>query len=299
VERAGLKLKVDCPPLSEPVYVDHEMWEKIVLNLISNAFKFTFEGEIEVLLRQTDGAVEFAVRDTGTGIPAHELPHLFERFHRVKAARGRTYEGSGIGLALVQELVKLHGGVLRVESEEDHGSSFRKSIPLGTSHLPADRIGAKRNTQSTATRAEAFVQEASRWLPGGENEILLSPELQGPSEIAFHDTSSYASHRPRVLIADDNADIREYLQRLLGHSYEVTAVADGSAALQSVREHMPDLVLTDVMMPRRDGFAFLRELRADTRTREVSVILLFRTRRRRIAHRGTRGGCRRLPSKTI
>ena len=107
---------LDCPPLAEPVYVDRSMWEKIVLNLMSNAFKFTFEGEIAISLRQVAQYAELAVSDTGTGIPEHELPHLFERFHRVERACGRTYEGSGIGLALVQELAKLHGGTVRAES---------------------------------------------------------------------------------------------------------------------------------------------------------------------------------------
>src|SRR5262249_54073205 len=117
VERAEMKLLIDCPHLSEPIYVDREMWEKIVLNLISNAFKFTFEGEIEVSLREMEGGVELMVRDTGIGIAADKIPRLFDRFHRVKGARVRSHEGSGIGLALVQELVKLHGGHVRVESE--------------------------------------------------------------------------------------------------------------------------------------------------------------------------------------
>lgn len=107
VEQAGLQLTVDCPPLAEPIYVDREMWEKIVLNLLSNAFKFTFAGEIAVVVRPVGDQVELVVRDTGTGIPAAELPKLFERFHRVEGARGRTFEGSGIGLSLVQELVQL------------------------------------------------------------------------------------------------------------------------------------------------------------------------------------------------
>jgi signal transduction histidine kinase len=122
IERAGMKLVVDCPVLSQPVYVDRDMWEKIVLNLLSNAFKFTFNGEIAVTLREGEGTVELEVRDTGIGIPEHELPRLFERFHRVEGARGRTYEGTGIGLSLVQELVKLHGGAIRVESAEGQGS---------------------------------------------------------------------------------------------------------------------------------------------------------------------------------
>ena len=259
VERAGLRLLVDCPPLDQPVWVNREMWEKIVLNLLSNAFKFTFEGEIEVSLRRAGEAVELSVRDSGTGIPAGELPHLFERFHRVKGARGRTFEGSGIGLALVQELVKLHGGAVRAESEVDRGSRFVVSIPLGKAHLPADRVGAARATASTGLRSEAYAAEALWWLPREAAEI--EPLLAGPPA-------------SRVLLADDNADMREYVRRLLGARYEVEAVADGSAALRAARERRPDLVLTDVMMPGLDGFALLGELRADERLRTVPVIML-------------------------
>ena len=115
-ERAGLALTVECASLDDAVFVDRDMWEKIVLNLLSNAFKFTYEGEISVTLKQVDNAAELCVRDTGTGIPSEEIPRLFERFHRVENARGRTHEGSGIGLALVHELVKLHSGSINVES---------------------------------------------------------------------------------------------------------------------------------------------------------------------------------------
>ena len=256
VERAGLRLIVDCPPLSEPVYVDRELWEKVVLNLLSNALKFTFEGEIEIALRQERGSVELTVRDTGTGIPAAELPHVFERFHRVKDARGRTHEGSGIGLALVQELVKLHGGEVGVMSELDRGTTFAVSIPLGTAHLPADRIGAERTLVSTALRGDVYMTEAARWTP---------PETRARVT---------AGSRPYVLLADDNADMREYVSRLLREAYDVEVVADGEAALHAARARVPHLILSDVMMPRMDGFELLRQLRADARLCEVPVILL-------------------------
>ena len=120
------------------------MWEKIVFNLLSNAFKFTLEGMIEVSLKEVDGNFELAVSDTGTGIPKDELPRLFERFHRVEGARGRTYEGSGIGLALVQDLARLHGGNVAVESEYGKGSTFRVRVPTGANHLPQQQIGGVR-----------------------------------------------------------------------------------------------------------------------------------------------------------
>ena len=268
-ERAGLRLLVDCPPLPEPVYVDREMWEKIVLNLLSNAFKFTFEGEIAVSLRLAASGVRLTVRDTGTGIPPDEVPRLFERFHRVKGARGRSYEGSGIGLALVQELARLHGGTVSVESEEGRGSTFTITIPPGKAHLPADRIEAERTLSSTGVRAAAFIQEALRWLPD-ESPGERIPELPVESLGVWR---SGDRTRGRILLADDNADMREYVRRLLG-SYEVEAVPDGHAALRAARERTPDLVLTDVMMPGLDGFGLLRELRADPHFRDVPVILL-------------------------
>jgi PAS domain S-box-containing protein len=276
VERAGLRLTIDCPPLAELVYVDREMWEKVVLNLLSNAFKFTFEGHIAVRLRTTGGMVEMTVSDTGIGIPAEELPRLFERFHRVEGARGRTYEGSGIGLALVQELARLHGGVVRVASEPGYGSTFTVAIPLGSAHIPAERIQSRRSLQPTTAGAVAFVEEALRWLPEPEaRDWGLEPREPLSNDIVF-DTHKPPGSRlqPRVLLADDNADMREYVRRLLGQQYQVEVVADGVAALAAARERAPDLVLSDVMMPRLDGFGLLRELRADERTRDIPLILL-------------------------
>lgn len=264
VEKAGLRLTVHCPPLEEPVFVDRDMWEKIVFNLLSNALKFTFEGEITVALRQAAGAAELVVRDTGVGMPEHELPRIFERFHRIEGARGRSHEGIGIGLALVDELVKIHGGTIRVESAPDLGSTFTISVPLGTAHLPAGRIGTTGARPPAKTRAAAFIQEAMRWVPQADRK----ESEKEPSAIT--DTGE----RPRVLLVDDNADMRDYLHRLLSADYEVEVAEDGLVALAAARRQPPDLVLTDVMMPRMDGFALLEALRAEPSMREVSVIML-------------------------
>jgi signal transduction histidine kinase len=252
MEKAGLRFVVDCPPLGEPAYVDREMWEKIVLNLVSNAFKFTFEGEIRVTLRM-EGDFVLEVRDTGTGIAADELPRVFERFRRIEGARSRTHEGTGIGLALVQELVKLHGGEVSVHSVEGSGSAFSVRIPRGQAHLPAERIGARAEGESTAA---SYAQEALGWLAEPE-----APE-------------ALAGHGARILLADDNADMRGYLKGLLAPRYEVEAVADGEAALAAARRRRPDLVLSDVMMPALDGFGLVRALRADPALRGIPVILL-------------------------
>jgi signal transduction histidine kinase/DNA-binding response OmpR family regulator len=278
-EKAGLRLELDCPPIEEPVFIDRDMWEKIVLNLISNAFKFTFEGEIAISLIPAGKYVELRVRDTGVGIPANEIPRLFDRFHRVQNTRSRTHEGSGIGLALVQELVRLHSGMVRVESAPGKGSIFIVSLPVGSAHLPADRIGSARSLASTAVGATPFLEEALGWLPTSE-QTLPQDELPTGLELLqvpcppVSGNADASAKRARVLIADDNADMRKYLVRLLAERYEVHAVPDGKAALESVREHVPDLILSDVMMPELDGLGLVQELRSDPNTKTIPIILL-------------------------
>ena len=272
IEKANLRLVVDCPPLDAPAYVDRDMWEKIVLNLLSNAFKFTFEGEIAIALRSHGETIELSVSDTGVGIARADLPKIFQRFHREKNVRSRTHEGTGIGLALVQELAKVHGGEVSVESEVGRGTTFRVAIPAGKSHVPPDRIGIVRKLASTSFGAMPFVEEALRWLPssdqgaGGEGRELV------PSIVPSAPRAGAPS--ARIVLADDNADMRDYVSRLLDRTYEVVAVADGQAALERIQADPPDLVLTDVMMPRLDGFGLLAAIRADERTRTLPVIML-------------------------
>ena len=247
------------------------MGEDRCLNLLSNAFKFTFRGEIAISLRAIDGHAELQVRDTGVGIPHHELPRLFERFHRIEGQKSRTYEGSGIGLALVQELVKLHSGRITAESQVDSGSKFIVTIPLGRSHLPQDRIGAERQSSSSAVRADTFVEEALRWLPDGP-----APR----DEASIRATQSIRQTAPpqlagaRILIADDNSDMRAYLRNLLRPFCEVETFADGDAAIRAICRCAPDLVLADVMMPRLDGSELVRAIRRDALLANLPVILL-------------------------
>jgi PAS domain S-box-containing protein len=272
-EKAGLRLAIDSPDLGQPVYVDRDMWEKIVLNLVSNAFKFTFEGEVAVELRQSaDGRqAELTVRDTGVGIPPSELPRLFERFHRIEGQKSRSFEGSGIGLALVQELVKLHGGTIRAESQVGKGTAFIVAVPFGTQHLAPERIGRERSSVSTALRAEAFVEEALRWLPAADaSATMLQERAADEPEILLPGPTDGA----RILVADDNADMRNYIRRLLAPRWQMEMLPDGEAALAAMRAEKPDLVLTDVMMPRLDGFGLLREIRNDPGLRDLPVIML-------------------------
>jgi signal transduction histidine kinase len=270
VEKAGLRLDIDCPPSAEPAYVDREMWEKIVLNIVSNAFKFTLEGGIAVKLRNTGSQFELTVRDTGTGIPADELPKIFERFHRVEGVRGRTHEGSGIGLALVQELVHLHGGTVTAESTYGEGTTFRVGIPLGSSHLPQAQFGSAAKRTSIAIGAQSFIEEALRWLPdaAADDEQVIWDVPAGAS------ADAEPAGRARILLVDDNADMRDYVRRLLATRYDVQTAEDGEEALAAIAQRPPDLVLSDIMMPRLDGLGLLSQLRSDPRTSTLPIILL-------------------------
>jgi PAS domain S-box-containing protein len=274
VEKAGMRLVIDCAPFSEPVFVDRDMWEKIVLNLVSNAFKYTLEGEISVSLRVKNGSAVLSVRDTGAGIAETELPNLFNRFHRVEDARGRTQEGTGIGLALVQELVKLHGGTVGVESLYGKGSTFTVTIPLGKGHLPPERIGIRRTLESTALGTSPFLEEALRWLPDKlpkDDEEFSALEEESRTLPYFPRGDGI---RAKIVLADDNADMRDYVRRLLNANYQVIAVADGQQALQATVQDKPDLVLTDAMMPNLDGFGLLKALRENPETASIPVIML-------------------------
>jgi PAS domain S-box-containing protein len=274
VEKAGMRLIIDCSPLPEPVFIDQDMWEKIVLNLLSNAFKFTLEGEIRVRLRERNGQAVLTVQDTGAGISAEQLPHIFERFHRVEGLRARTHEGTGIGLALVQELVKLHGGAIAVESAVGAGTTFTLTIPLGKAHLSPERISAPVTLASTSLGAEAFVEEALRWLPEESQAVVASPYTTAEVASLSGQSRTEEAGRARILMADDNADMREYVRRLLHPHYDILAVANGKEALRSVQAARPDLVISDVMMPELDGFGLLHTLRNNPYTASIPFILL-------------------------
>ncbi len=260
---AELYLKVDCPPLPQPVYVDRSMWEKIVLNLISNAFKFTFQGGLSIQLRPRDGNAELVIQDTGIGIPQPELPRLFDRFHRVAGAQGRSYEGSGIGLALVKELVLLHNGDIEVASTETQGTVFTIRLPFGTAHLPKEflaEVKPQDQKASTQVHADAYLVERPQGLTDA-----ATPEADQKEGIA----------KGTVFVADDNPDMRSYISGLLERAgYEVLSLTNGEEVLTACRARVPDLILSDVMMPVMDGFALLNRLRKDERTASIPTVLL-------------------------
>ncbi|MGC4091202.1 MAG: ATP-binding protein [Polyangiaceae bacterium] len=266
LDRAGVRLLVDCPPLPQPVYVDQVHWEKVVLNLLSNAYKFTFEGDIAVRQRWLGDLVELEVSDTGTGIPAPELPKIFERFHRVEGSRGRSFEGTGIGLSLVKELTELHGGSVRVSSVVGQGTSFVVSIPTGSAHLPKDKLGATENWQGLSPLGRAGIGEASLW-----HAQRSEPGPAAPDPAAF---TGADGARGSVLVVDDSADMRDYLVRLLAPHMDVQLAQNGKIALERVRQQAPDLILSDMMMPELDGAGLLKALRSDPDTRAIPFLLL-------------------------
>jgi signal transduction histidine kinase len=280
IEQAGLRLIVECPPLPEPIRVDRQMWEKIVLNLLSNAFKFTLSGFIRVKLHAVEGGVELVVQDSGVGIRAGDLPHLFERFYRAQTPQARTQEGSGIGLALVQELVRLHGGSITVESQEGAGTTFTVRLPADSNHTPPASQEQQSTLTSPALLADPYVEEALGWLPESHQEAIavdgpdISPAPVTLLPAARVGTGTLPEHSARLLVVDDNADMRAYLQRLLRPFYQVELAADGKTALTLAREMPPDLIISDVMLPGLDGFTLLKELRADPTTARIPVLLL-------------------------
>ncbi|USX12410.1 ATP-binding protein [Oxalobacteraceae bacterium OTU3CAMAD1] len=275
MDKAGLAYHVETPALEAPVYVDLDMWEKIVFNLLSNAFKFTLSGAVTLTLAPgADGrTARLTVRDTGSGIPAAELPRVFERFHRVEGVQGRSYEGTGIGLALIQELVRLHGGSIGVESEVGVGTAFHVEIPLGAAHLPPQYVVALPDRDDDARMGAAFVEEALRWLPD-EQAAANADAAAGGDASPVTAPASAAAQRARILVADDNQDMRGYVRLLLEREYSVETCADGEAAMEAILRDPPDLLLSDVMMPRLDGFGLMRRIREHPAVAGLPIILL-------------------------
>src|SRR5919202_892371 len=268
-ERAGLRLVVDTPPGGAVVMLDRELFERALLNLLSNALKFTFEGEIRVSVRVEGESAVVEVADTGEGIPAEELPRLFERFHRVRGGRARSHEGTGIGLALVEGVAALHGGRVTVESEAGVGSTFRLVLPL-TRAAPGDAVPA-----AAPTAAAGYADEAMRWVTAGDAAVPRFGRAGG---------------RPRVVFADANPDMRQYVGRLLERDFDVRTAPDGHTALELLRAEPADLVLADVMMPGLDGFGLLQAVRGDERLRRTPFVMLSARAGEESAVEGLRAG---------
>lgn len=282
--QAGITLAIDAQPPGGRAYLDPDLWERVVLNLVSNAFKATLEGRIDVRLRGGRNTFVLSVRDTGPGITARERRRIFERFHRVRSANARTIEGAGIGLALVKEIVELHGGRITVKSGIGRGSKFSVMIPLGREHLPADHV-REEPAQPPPDAGSLFADEALSWLDALPAGAAGSGEAAGGSGSgdaaggsgggeAEGGAAGARMQRATVLVVDDNPDLRRYLTRLLARFWNVQALSDGADALKLIRERPPDLLISDVMLAGISGIELLRELRSSPQTQQLPVIML-------------------------
>ncbi len=251
------------------IYVDNDKIEKILYNLLSNAFKFTPPGgEIAVSVlthpvmplysEGTTGGVNIIVADTGPGIPPDKVKQVFRRYYQADEGYSGDQEGTGIGLALAQELVKLHGGDITVESEEGKGTRFIVTLPGGYEHLRPEQI-----------------KSPVREMEAEEMEDLVADELPLRETAKPRPEKGIAgADRPILLVVEDNDDLRSYMRFYLEEDYLVLEAVDGVAGLESALVEIPDLVISDVMMPRMDGYEFCRRLKADERTSHIPVILL-------------------------
>ena len=236
------------------------MWEKIVLNLLSNALKFTLTGTIRVEVSAVNGHAQLSVSDTGVGMPAEELPHVFERFRRIRSMPSRSHEGSGIGLALTRELVRLHGGSIEAESEVGRGTTFRVTLPLGSGHLDPTQIVSDVDAVHGSS-VDQYLADVDAMI-GGAGAATPAPEMRGSGE------------RARVLLADDNSDLRDYVTHVLSPLHDVVAVRNGAEALSAARSAAYDLIISDAMMPEIDGIALLEAVRGDEALAALPFIFL-------------------------
>jgi PAS domain S-box-containing protein len=271
IEKAGMQLHFVCMPVKQEVFVDVDMWEKIVLNLLSNAFKYTRKGGITITVSEAGDRLVLSIADTGVGIPDDQMEKIFNRFHRIENIQGRSQEGTGIGLALVKELVKMHAGTITVESVPGKGSTFTVSIPTGKEHLPPEKIVEEKSRTRISDSSDAFVAEAMKWIPaaGASDE-----EKTDTDRSEMTPANGRAATRYKVLLADDNADMRDYVERLLSPHFDVITAVDGEDAFQKLVRHNPDLLLTDVMMPQLDGFGLLKRIRSYPERKTLPVVFL-------------------------
>ncbi|KAK0495357.1 histidine kinase [Armillaria luteobubalina] len=266
IEKAGIDYNVTCGDSADEriAYIDLGMWEKIVFNLLSNAVKYTKSGHIGLDLTYTSSEVVLSVHDTGCGIPEDQLDKILLRFHRVETSDGRSIEGTGIGLALTNELVKMHQGTIHVRSTMGIGSVFTVRIPLGYEHLREKDVDHDFNSSSqislpgTGSYAAGIVEEAAGW---------LAEDSDTSSQMSYASSTDLIMMPQRftVLLAEDNADARSYIKSILLNAVqEVVDVSDGQAALDYIHsQKLPDLIVTDVMMPRMTGTELLQKLADD------------------------------------
>jgi signal transduction histidine kinase/DNA-binding response OmpR family regulator len=257
-EQAGLTLSVDAPPSGQRVLVDPGMWATIVFNLVSNAVKYTRKGSISVLLERTDGDARLTVADTGVGIARSELSTVFNRFHRTGSADEDRIEGTGIGLSLVRDLARTHGGDVAADSRLGAGTTMTVTIPVTV---------AAPDVPTDDSIVDALTSDGvAAYLPA---ELTISPHPEAEPMLAAD------SAEGEILVVEDNADLAAYLSRMLRRDgWAVTIAADEESAIQHAVGARPDLILSDVMLPGRSGLDLLATVRAADELHRVPVVML-------------------------
>lgn len=251
-QRAGLDLELDCRPALADI--DPGMWETIVLNLLSNAVKYTLTGSITVTVHSDVSLCHIAIRDTGVGISDADLKRLGERFFRADSAHARSVEGTGIGLSLVRGLVELQNGTIEYASEIARGTTVTIRLPRSLSATPVEHSPAR-------LLDNPYVVEADQWVTGQHTDT--APEK-----------APIPNRGELVLVAEDNADMRAHLRRVISQHWRTVLVSDGQECLDTARKLRPDVIVTDVMMPRMDGFALVAAIRADPVLASIPVLML-------------------------
>ncbi len=258
-ERKKITLKFNTIEENLDVYVDKDKVEKIINNLLSNAFKFTPEGgNIDFTVEKMINEVEMRIADNGIGISKQRIDKVFDRFYQVDESHTRESEGTGIGLALTKELVELHKGKIKAESKEGEGTTLTVQLPLGKDHLkPEDIVERKVKTETEVT----------------EEETELIPETDNRKEKTDVDVL-LDTDKPLLLIVEDNSDVRKYIISHLESDYRIQEAVDGEDGLEQAMNHIPDLIISDVMMPKMDGFELCNKLKTDERTSHIPIIML-------------------------
>jgi len=259
-ERKGIKIKFTFTDNEIISYIDSDKIEKIITNILSNAFKFTPEGgNVEVNISKDAKFVNIIISDTGIGIPEEKLSKIFDRFFQVDGSHTRDYEGTGLGLSLTKELIELHKGTIEVESTAGKGSVFMIRIPLGKAHLKPEEIIEKRKGSKLAVNSTKF-------------DSLLELDEKNYDELKSE--FSEKDSLPQLLIVEDNSDVRKYVKEILKNNYSTIEAVDGEDAWTKSTMHIPDLIISDIMMPRMNGFELCAKLKNDERTSHIPVILL-------------------------
>jgi DNA-binding response OmpR family regulator len=246
------------------LYFDKEKMTKIMTNLLSNAFKFTPKGgEIAVLLNESDNnSVIVKVKDSGVGISEEELPKLFDRFYQVDSSQTREHEGTGIGLALTKELVELHKGTISVNSKIGEGTEYTIELPVGRSHLEDEQI----------------VEETLVLIPPEREKNLMKINATDSSSfdrLRMTDRGGETNDdKEIILVVEDNADVREYIKDSLGDNFQIEEASNGEQGVRKAKNIIPDLIISDIMMPKMDGNELTRTLKNDEKTSHIPIILL-------------------------